>query len=262
VRRQGARARPAIAITLIATAILAFAPVVAVLFGVATACLSREECERAVMSDEPEEPGPGQEHTGGVERLMAFSDGVFAIAITLLVLPLAEVDLRDNHVTEDLIDVVPSFLTFALSFAVIGRFWFLHHRGFSDIIRTDGTLLVLNLLFLFWVALLPFPTAVLGRYGDTTAGVVLYAVSIIATGLSSAALWWYAARGRTRRYPGALPLIRAETDPVAIRVRLARGAAAWAGFVPSIPLAFVSPQWAELSWLLVIPFSSLTARRR
>lgn len=200
------------------------------------------------------------EPTGGVERVSAFSDGVFAIAITLLVLPLAEAHLRADHLTDDLLALVPEFLAFVLSFWVVSRFWQVHHEAFRHIVRADRTLLGVNLVFLFWVALLPFPTAVLGRYGDTTAGVVLYAGGLIATGLSSTLLWWYAAYGQPRLRRGQRPLIRPGTDAEFMRSRLNGGIAVTAAFVPSLPLAFVSPGIAEASWVLIVPFS-VAARR-
>src|SRR5690606_24565972 len=131
---------------------------------------------------------------------------------------------------------------------------------FERIERADGTVVGLSLLFLFWVALLPFPTAVLGDHGDTPAGVILYAATIILTGLSSTVLWWYAAVGRPRLRDGARPLIRQDLDPDIIQRSLAGGTAVVTGFIPSIPLAFVDPAAAELSWLLVIPMGHLLDR--
>ncbi len=203
--------------------------------------------------------------SSGVERIVALSDGVFAIALTLLALPLVDADIRADDVSGSLIALIPQLLVFALSFVVIARYWRVHHRVFARIERADGTLVGLSLLFLFWVALLPFPTAVLGEYGDTAAAVVLYAVTIILTGLSSTALWWYAAMGRARLRAGARPLTREDTDPEDVRRSLARGVAVIVGFTPSLPLAFVDPSLAELSWLLVIPLSPVidrVARRR
>ncbi|WP_024874997.1 TMEM175 family protein [Saccharomonospora piscinae] len=197
---------------------------------------------------------------GGVERINALSDGVFAIALTLLALPLATADIDEDRVSQDLLGLAPQFVVFALSFAVVGRYWRVHHRVFARITRVDGTLVWLSLLFLFWVALLPFPTAVLGEHGDTAAAVVLYATTIILAGLSSTALWWYAAVGRARLRRGAESLTHEDTDPEEIRRGLARGLAVLAGFVPSLPLAFVDPGVAELSWLLVIPLGPLVDR--
>ncbi|WP_019819594.1 TMEM175 family protein, partial [Saccharomonospora saliphila] len=159
----------------------------------------------------------GERPGHAVERVATFSDGVFAIAITLLVLPLLDADVRDGTVGRDLLDLTPNFFAFALSFAVIGRLWRVHHRAFARVVRVDGALVALSLVFLFWVALLPFPTAVLGEHGDTTAGVVLYATCTVATAFSSLLLWWYAAFGRSRLRRGARPLVRSDADPADLR---------------------------------------------
>jgi uncharacterized membrane protein len=195
--------------------------------------------------------------SNGVDRIVGLSDGVFAIALTLLALPLVDADIRAGEVAESLLEVVPQLLAFALSFVVIGRYWRVHHRVYARIERTDAALVGLNLLFLFWVALLPFPTAVLGEHGDTAAAVVLYALTIILTGLSSTGMWWYAAVGRARLRADGRVLTRSDLDREELRQSLAGGAAVVTGFVPSIPLAFVDPTLAELSWLLVIPMGHL-----
>jgi uncharacterized membrane protein len=183
----------------------------------------------------------------GVERLAAFSDGVFAIAITLLVLPLADAEIHAETAGADLLALLPRAFTFALSFAVIGRFWIGHHNSLRRVVRTDNRLLVLNLAFLFTIAFLPFPTSVLGETSDSTAATVLYAATIVATALSSTATWWYAAR-RQLLDPELAP-------PSQTRAALAGGLAAAAAFVPSIPLAFVAPGAAKWTWLLLVPFS-------
>jgi uncharacterized membrane protein len=112
-------------------------------------------------------------------RIVAFSDGVFAIAITLLVLQLdvpnqiAGDDL--NHV---LFDQRQDLLAYVISFAVIGRFWIVHHRFFASVTGFDGRLLALNLFYLGWIALLPFSSDVLGDHGGDTAAIVLYAINL------------------------------------------------------------------------------------
>ncbi len=188
----------------------------------------------------------------GTERLAAFSDGVFAIAITLLVLPLTEAEIHAETLAADLAALVPKALTFALSFAVIGRFWLLHHGDLRHITRTDDPLLVLNLVFLFTIAFMPFPTALLGETSDSAAAAILYAATIMAASLASTAMWWYCARR------GLLDAEQAR--PQQVRANLAGGLAAAAAFVPSIPLALVSPDWAKISWLLLIPFGRIGGR--
>ncbi len=102
----------------------------------------------------------------GVDRLLAFSDGVFAIAITLLVL-----DLHEPTVAHGLLGALlkewPAYLSYALSFLIIGIIWAQHHAMFRSIRRTDQLFLLINLVFLMWIAVLPFPTALLAKYLDS-----------------------------------------------------------------------------------------------
>src|SRR5215208_1625918 len=109
-----------------------------------------------------------------VGRLVAFTDGVFAIAITLLVLNFDEPTGPDSKVLHELTKQWPSLLAYFLSFVVIGRFWVVHHRVYTGVRRIDSGLIMLNLAYLAFVVLIPFTTEVLGDYSDTTEAVVLY----------------------------------------------------------------------------------------
>ncbi len=193
-----------------------------------------------------------EDRDGGLERMTMFSDGVFAIAITLLVLPLADADIDGARVADDLLTLVPSMLTFALSFAVIGRYWVLHHHVFKRMARADGGLMTLNLAYLFCIAFLPFPTSVLGTHSGGTAATVLYALNLIAVGATATALWWYASRHRG--------LLRPDVTAWEIRISLGRTIVPNLAFIPSVPLALVDPGWAKLSWLLILPFSWIGGR--
>ncbi len=119
------------------------------------------------------------------ERLMFFSDAVFAIAITLLV-----IEIRVPHgVTTDLqlrqglFDLLPKYIGFVISFFVIGRFWIGHHRVFGYLKSWSPGLLRRNLSFLLAIAFMPFPTAVLGEYPTAPTSLYLYAGWLIAAGL-------------------------------------------------------------------------------
>jgi uncharacterized membrane protein len=198
------------------------------------------------MDEIDEDTGPG------LERTTAFSDGVFAIAITLLVLPLTDAEIDGDNVRESLVALTPSMLTFALSFAVIGRYWVLHHRLLDRLAHADGGLMTLNLAYLFCIAFLPFPTSLLGEQGDSIPATLLYAANLIAVSLAALAVWSYASRRRR--------LVRADVTAWEIRVRLARTLAPTLALLPSLPLAFVSTDWAKLSWILIAPFSMIADR--
>lgn len=113
-------------------------------------------------------PDPVQEETLGQSRVAAFSDGVFAVAITLLVLDL-QVPKGATIVPlpELLRSELPSYIVFAVSFAIVGIKWLNHQRMFARIRRADTTLIMLNLLLLAGVTVVPFTTALLARYIPT-----------------------------------------------------------------------------------------------
>jgi len=139
-------------------------------------------------------PGP---ETMGLERLIFFSDAVFAIAITLLALeihlPAVAENLTDANLATALVGLWPKYLGYGISFLVIGFVWVGHHRKFRYIRAYDSNLIILNLLLLMAIAFIPFPAAVLSEYGNRTA-TIFYALVMALTGLFSAALWLYASR--------------------------------------------------------------------
>jgi uncharacterized membrane protein len=146
-----------------------------------------------------------RERAYGIGRLMAFSDGVFAIAITLLVLnvPVPNIAQADamSRLPAALLATGPLLLTFALSFFLVGFYWIRHHQLFMQLIDVDVWLLWLNLVVLFFVCLLPFSSGVVGRYSSTVVGAEVYAVNLAAIALSFTALNVYATRGRLVRHP-------------------------------------------------------------
>src|SRR5260221_6007582 len=115
-----------------------------------------------------------------LERVVFFSDAVFAIAITLLVLELRMPErlaepAPDHQLAVGLLHLIPKFLSYAISFWLIGLYWWVHHRLFRHIRRWDEGLIWLNLHFLFLVAVLPFPVALVGSWGDRRGAEVFYA---------------------------------------------------------------------------------------
>jgi uncharacterized membrane protein len=185
-------------------------------------------------------------------RIVAFSDGVFAIAITLLVLAINIPDhLRDESLASALWGQRQDMLAYALSFAVIGRFWVVHHRFFSEVTGFDGRLLALNIFYLAWIVLLPFSSEVLGDHGGEAAAIVLYAANL--SGVVLTGLWMAAdARG------AGLTSI----DAAAHHEQRYRALYIAAVFMASIPVAFVAPGVAPFMWLALFldPASRLAGR--
>jgi uncharacterized membrane protein len=121
----------------------------------------------------------------GLERLIFFSDAVFAIAITLLALeirlPAGGESLNDTQLFAQLIGMWHRYLAFFISFSVIGVFWISHHRKFRFIERYDRSLLMLNLLLLMMIAFIPFPSSIISENPNRTA-TIFYAVTMTLVG--------------------------------------------------------------------------------
>ncbi len=132
------------------------------------------------------------------DRIVNFSDGVFAIAITLLVLDIRVPDIPENMVAGELpaalLALWPKYLGYVLSFVVISTFWTIHHSIFRPIRAYDRGLLYLNFLFLMFVAFVPFPTSLLGEYGDRRLPVAIYAGTLAIGRLLLTAIHWYSTR--------------------------------------------------------------------
>ncbi|MHA7208858.1 TMEM175 family protein [Arthrobacter sp. MDT1-65] len=188
------------------------------------------------------------------DRTVFFSDAVFAIAMTLLVLDLEVPDgLPADQVGAALVQQLPHFFSFALSFAVIGSAWLNHHRKFSVIVRYDFRLQVLNLLLLFFVALLPLPTNVLSEYGGTSSPwpVVVYATVVAGVYSMLNLVWAYAWRAGLMA-----PAVDRALYLYVLRALLPVPLV----FAASIPVAFLVPHIAMYLWLLIVP-AGIVVRR-
>jgi uncharacterized membrane protein len=130
-----------------------------------------------------------------LERIILFSDAVFAIAITLLIIDIKVPELEGDVTKKMILDMFYSklgeLMGFVISFAVIGQFWTNHHRIFGYIKDYDGKLLWLNLLILFWVAVMPFSTHYIMQYGNLSIIWLAYSINLAFIGLSMYLMWRY-----------------------------------------------------------------------
>lgn len=197
---------------------------------------------------------PLLERSFELERLIFFSDAVFAIAITLLALELRvpELDIRSSEALLRAIGAqAPKFFAFGMSFWIISLFWLAHHRYFRYILRFDDGLARRNLVLLFFVVLVPFTTLVLGEYGNLPAAVWLYAVQMIALGSSGAWIWHYATSNHRLVSPGLdaqyirFVRLRAFMTPLAATV--------------TILLSFVLDGYGSVGFFLIFVFQRLLA---
>jgi uncharacterized membrane protein len=149
---------------------------------------------------------------GQARRIEMFSDGVFAIAITLLVLELPFGKVHEGELAGALADHWARFGAYALSFLGIGLAWLQHHAVFEHIRSVDRAILLLNLLFLAAIAFLPYPTSLLGDYvqetDNATAAALVYSGAWIVATVALGSLWAHAIRMGSATGPGARRLAR------------------------------------------------------
>jgi len=202
---------------------------------------------------------PRERETGkDRDRIVNLSDGVFAIAITLLVLDIRVPDIPEKMVASQLpgalLSLWPNYLGYFLSFVGISAFWTIHHSIFRSIRAYDRVLLYLNFLFLMVVAFVPFPTALLGEYGDHQLPVAIYAATLAAGRLLLTATYWHSVRNER--------LLDEPQDPATVRFFLLRGLALPAIFLVSIVISFLSVSLAIWSWLVMLVADAVVVHRR
>ena len=135
----------------------------------------------------------------GTSRLEAFSDGVFAIAATLLVLEIGVDATRGSDLGEELLHIWPSYLAYATSFLIIGVIWMNHHHCVSLMARVDRPFLFINSLLLLTVSFMPFPTKLVAQYlqepGERAAAIA-YAATMLVMAVTYNIWWRWARHGR------------------------------------------------------------------
>ncbi len=163
----------------------------------------------------------------GKGRLEAFSDGVLAVIITIMVL---ELHAPEGSSLEELMPLLPKVLTYVLSFIFVGIYWVNHHHFFQLIKHVSGGLLWANMHLLFWLSLIPFTTAWMGENHFTTWPVFLYAANLLACAIAYTIMTIVSVR------------IHGPDSEIAHAVgRDKKGNISLLLYVLSLPLAFVSP---------------------
>lgn len=175
----------------------------------------------------------------GTGRVEAFSDGVMAVAITLLVLDLRVPEPEPGRsLARGLLELWPNALAYVISFIAIGIMWLSHHTMFHRLARVDHSVLVLNLVLLLCIVVLPFTTSVLSSYldvpGQGVLAAVLYAGSFLVTSSLFFALQYHLLKRRPH-------LLREAPDPVQTRSILRRGLVSIPVYVLAAAAALVSP---------------------
>jgi len=201
----------------------------------------------------PEEQMETGSETGGwsglsLGRIMSFSDGVFAVAITLLVLsiklPIVPQSAADQKLPHEILKLIPIFEAYIISFLIIGLFWIGHHQVFSRFRRHDRGLLWLNLVFLMTIVFIPFPTSLLSEYSTSRTAFIFYAVSLSLSAIMMTFMLWYGAHNNR---------LMDVVDSKFYR-RFSFGYLDMAAiFLLSIPFSYLNVRFAKYFWLLIIP---------
>lgn len=191
-------------------------------------------------------------------RILYFSDAVYAIALTLLAL-----DLRVTAVAGDpsspssmlsaLDDLLPQLVAFGVGFALLANYWLAHHHFMSRVAAIDSRLIATNLVYLAFVALLPFPTAMIGEFESNPVSGVVFAANLAVISMLEAMMLAHAQRAG---------LLREQLTDRRYRAELLASLQPAVMFIVTIPLAFISTTLMLVSWLVVGPVAGRLVGRR
>jgi uncharacterized membrane protein len=152
-----------------------------------------------MMTTQPSAPHPEPRPAPSLStaRIETLADGVFAIVMTLLVFGIvvpAQEQVDELGLVGALLTLIPNLVSYFISFVILGVFWVGHHNQFFYIKRSDRTLLWINIVFMMFVALVPFSAGLLSRYGSEKISVIIYDVNLILCGLTLYWHWMYGTR--------------------------------------------------------------------
>lgn len=189
---------------------------------------------------------PRKSHWENSKRIEALVDGIFAIAMTLLVLNLSVPQLanpvQDATIHSFLIDLIPKLFTYALSFVLLAIFWKINHSQFYYIKRVNTPLLWITVIWLLFVALVPFSTSLTGEYGNLQSAQVFFDLNLLVIGLLSALSWYYATEKKF--------IVNEITDEEISKIRK-KNLLLPAASLLAMGLTFISPSWSSLAYLFI-----------
>lgn len=212
-----------------------------------------EETERRPLPPGAWRRGEEPEFT----RLATFTDGVYAIALTLLVLGLNIDSLSPQDdpggMGRALLDLLPEFIAFVVAFWLLGRYWIAHHDFYARLHAVDRTLMGLSLFYLASVAFLPFPTSLVGRYEDNPVSVIVFAIALSVVSGMETVLFAHAQRAG---------LLTVGLSPEVYRWGVLASLQPVVVFMVTMPFAFVSTTAVLVSWGVLGPLMGRWVQRR
>jgi uncharacterized membrane protein len=193
----------------------------------------------------------------GLDRIISLSDGIFAFAITLLVLNLTVPTLNQAATSSDLLSSLwtesSKFIAYVVSFYVISNYWLAHHRVFRYVKKYDGRLIQLNLLFLLFITLVPFFTQLISSYGSLESAEDIFYLSQALGGTLLTFLWIHASKD--------FLLIEEDTPKGLIRWVTVRGLISPAVFLAAVVVALFIPSYSSLTLIAISPVSRILFRK-
>jgi uncharacterized membrane protein len=182
-------------------------------------------------------------------RLISFSDGVFAIAVTLLVFNLRVPEIQPTLVHQLLPGqiriMMPHFVTYLISFLLVAIYWTIHHRILDLVTHIDGNFIWINLVYLLMISFIPFPSALIGTYPNEPFSIILYLGCIIVVGVLSMTMWRYASYNHR--------LISKDLPEYIVKYFFLRGFASLVIILVTLVLALLQVKWSKYCLFLLIP---------
>ncbi|MCK9152355.1 TMEM175 family protein [Methanobacterium alcaliphilum] len=181
-------------------------------------------------------------------RIETLVDGIFAIAMTLLVLTLEVPDfpspVTNATLQAYLLSISSKFFIYALSFILLAVFWRIHHVQFHNIKKSDSKLIWINVIWVMFVALVPFSTSLVGDYGSLEVAAVFFNINMFFIGILSFFNWYYAV------HHGLMDNMVIKEYKRHLRLYLLLPVVA----IIAILMSFIIPAWSQLSFILISPF--------
>lgn len=182
------------------------------------------------------------------DRVISFSDAVFAFAATLLVLkidlpPLTPDQLNSSRFLTELINLWPSYFANIISFLIIAFYWLNHHAIFSLVRRINSGIIWINIVFLIFLSFLPFPVDLFGEYSNNDVIIAFYCAAISLVGFLLSGIWFYALSQKLTNHN----LTPKERKYYSLRFLLTPTI-----FALSIPLSFIDPLLSKSCWVFVL----------
>ncbi len=189
-------------------------------------------------------------------RLISFSDGVFAIAVTLLVfnLKVPAIPVADAHrLLPGLISaMIPHFVTYILTFLLVAVYWVFHHRVLNMVTHIDSPFIWMNIWYLLSISFIPFPSALIAAYPREISSFIFYVSSMISVGIISMIMVGYAAYNRR--------LIGKDMPLAIVKYYFFRQSTSFFVFLTAIPLAFYELRWAQYYLFVTFPLHWITRK--